>query len=386
MILKNNISQHSKCSRVNQIVKPLMLPLSCAIALSMIAIPVNAGRNNLGDLEIYKAAESGGAVLTLMLDTSGSMGTSTRSDYGVDSMFEDYGFSCVWNITKNKYGNLSWSYKNDNAFKVHGSADNKSVVIGSTKIDYSLKSCKKGSWSGSTWNENSSSQNYYDRITMLQDALIQLFSQKDSNGNYTLSEKNMIGLGNYSVDKDGDGQADSKAGRIIVPAKKLDDDQRIKLINAVKSLTVYNGTPAANAYAEAGAYMMGTSTTTTEEITAYKVLGKIVSSGSRYDYRYTIDKCDNNSSELTKLGSLNIYDCAESQYRTVRRETSSGYYSNSLSYYDDTAKTYVSREINKYEDTSNTRYYLKKIEKVKVIKDTDHSGYTVSNQDIVSLL
>ena len=185
MILKNNISQHSKCSKVNQIVKPLMLPLSCAIALSMIAIPVNAGRNNLGDLEIYKAAESGGAVLTLMLDTSGSMGTSTRSDYAVDSMVEDYGFSCVWDDTSKS----RWSYKNANAFKVHGLADNKSVVIGSTKIDYSLKSCKKGywssSWSGSTWNENSSSQNYYDRITMLQDALIQLFSQKDSNGNYT---------------------------------------------------------------------------------------------------------------------------------------------------------------------------------------------------------
>lgn len=381
MILKNYISQHSKCSKVNQIVKPLMLPLSCAIALSMVAIPVNAGRNNLGDLEIYKAAESGGAVLTLMLDTSGSMGTSTRSDYAVDSMVEDYGFSCVWDDTSKS----RWSYKNANAFKVHGLADNKSVVIGSTKIDYSLKSCKKGywssSWSGSTWNENSSSQNYYDRITMLQDALIQLFSQKDSNGNYTLSEKNMIGLGNYSVDKDGDGQADSKAGRIIVPAKKLDDDQRIKLINAVKGLTVYNGTPAANAYAEAGAYMMGTSTVKLEEVNAYKVLGKIVSSGSRWNYKYTIDKCDNNSSNLTKLGSLNVYDCAESQYRYVKQETSSGWSSNSLSDYDDTAKNYVSREINKYETISNTRYYLKNIGKVKVVNDTDHSGYTVSNQD-----
>lgn len=75
MILKNDISQQSLHSKLNQIVKPLMLPLCYAIGLSMITIPVNAGKNNLGDLEIYKAAESGGAVLTLMLDTSGSMST-----------------------------------------------------------------------------------------------------------------------------------------------------------------------------------------------------------------------------------------------------------------------------------------------------------------------
>lgn len=381
MILKNNISQHSKCSRVNQIVKPLMLPLSCAIALSMIAIPVNAGRNNLGDLEIYKAAESGGAVLTLMLDTSGSMGTSTRSNYGVDSMVEDYGFSCVWNVVNNTYG-TSWYYKSADAFKVHGSADNKSVVIGNTKIDYSLKSCKKGSWSGSTWNETSSSQNYYDRITMLQDALIQLFSQKDSNGNYTLSEKNMIGLGNYSVDKDGDGQADSKAGRIIVPAKKLDDDQRIKLINAVKGLTVYNGTPAANAYAEAGAYMMGTSTVKLEEANAYKVLGKIISSGSKYNWKYTFYKCSKNSEKISKLGSNNIYDCeSETQYNAVKTLTSNDKSVDRLSDYDSDGKRYVSNEINDYYGTSETRYYLKNIGKIKVVNDTDHSGYTVSNQD-----
>ncbi|WP_296191556.1 MULTISPECIES: PilC/PilY family type IV pilus protein [unclassified Psychrobacter] len=382
MILKNNISQHSKCSRVNQIVKPLMLPLSCAIALSMIAIPVNAGRNDLGDLEIYKAAESGGAVLTLMLDTSGSMGTSTRSNYAVDSMVEDYGFSCVWNITKNWNGSLSWSYKNDNAFKVHGSADNKSVVIGSTKIDYSLKSCKKGYWSSSTWIEERGSENYYDRITMLQDALIQLFSQKDSNGNYTLSEKNMIGLGNYSVDKDGDGQADSKAGRIIVPAKKLDDDQRIKLINAVKGLTVYNGTPAANAYAEAGAYMMGTSTVKLEEVNAYKVLGKVISSGSRNNWKYTFYQCSKNSEGISKLGSNSIYDCeSEARYNEVKTLRSDDRSVDSLSAYDSEGKRYVSNEINDYYGTSGTRYYLKNLGKVKVINDTAHSGYTVSNQD-----
>lgn len=391
MILKNNISQHSKCSRVNQIVKPLMLPLSCAIALSMIPISVNAGRNNLGDLEIYKAAESGGAVLTLMLDTSGSMGTSTRSNYRVDSMVEDYGFSCVWsNITASSN---NWKFQNANAFKVHGLADNKSVVIGNTKIDYSLKSCKKGSWSGSNWNENSSSQNYYDRITMLQDALIQLFSQKDSNGNYTLSEKNMIGLGHYSVDKDGDGQVDGNAGSVIVPARKLDDAQRIKLINAVKGLTVDSGTPAANAYAEAGAYMMGTNTVTTVEAgTAYKILGRIVYSGKKNDHTYTIQACDSNSGGITNLfsnssdsnsKSIPILDCKSDKYRTVRVETSNGNDANALPTYDSIAQGIIP---GSYDDKwlvtdKNIRYYLKKNQKGMAVQDSTNSGYIISSTD-----
>jgi len=383
MILKNNISQHSKCSRVNQIVKPLMLPLSCAIALSMIAIPVNAGKNDLGDLEIYKAAESGGAVLTLMLDTSGSMGTSTRSDYPVDSMFEDYGFSCVWNITKNKYGNLSWSYKNDNAFKVHGSADNKSVVIGNTTIRYDLKSCKQGYWNGNTWKENSNSSNYYDRITMLQDALIQLFSQKDSNGNYTLSEKNMIGLGHYSVDKNGDGQADGNAGSVIVPARKLDDAQRIKLINAVKGLTVYNGTPAANAYAEAGAYMMGTNTVTKEEGTerAFKVLGRT----TRVNGKFVVEKCDSNLSIITTIlgvGSndrLSAIDCKAGRYTAIENSR----IVDSLGGNDNLAKEIIPGGVDDFwtEKGSAVRYYLKKNQKVSVVKDTNASGYTASTID-----
>lgn len=368
MILKKLIPNQLRYSKLSQTVKPLCY----AVALSMVALPVNAGRNNLGDLEIYKAAESGGAVLTLMLDTSGSMGTSTIKDYAVDSMVEDYGFSCVWDTS-----GRGWSYKNDNAFKVHGSADNKSVVIGGTEIDYSLKSCKKGYWSGSTWEEYSSSQNYYDRITMLQDALIQLFSQKDSNGNYILSEKNMIGLGHYSVDKDGDGQADSSAGSVIVPARKLNDDQRIKLINAVKSLTVYNGTPAANAYAEAGAYMMGTTTVSATNQTAFKVLGRITKNSSG---NFVLEKCVNNAATASTLTSqsttktIQILDCKPGRYNQLAIGLT-----NSLTGNDEIAKNVLVGVDDFWTENSNTRYYLKKNQ--KVLNDTDQSGYTTSVED-----
>lgn len=383
MILKKLTHNQLRYSKLNQTVKPVMLSLSYAIALSMVALPVKAGRDNLGDLEIYKAAESGGAVLSLMLDTSGSMGTSTASNYAVDSMVEDHGFSCVWSNT-NKASN-QWNYKNDNAYKVHGAADNKSVTIDNTTITYSLKSCKKGSWSGSTWNENSSSPNYYSRITMLQDALIQLFSQKDSNGNYTLSEKNMIGLGNYSVDKNGDGVSDSKAGRIIVPAKKLDNDQRIKLINAVKSLTVYNGTPAANAYAEAGAYMMGTTTTELREAEkARKVLGRIVRGDYNNYYKgypYYIQRCiSGNSSTVSTYKGTKFYICNNSQFDTVSTQYHSS--SNRIDKYLDVAKDQISRQIdNFYEDSSSLGYYSEMVGGGKEIKDTAESGYAVSTQE-----
>lgn len=310
MILKNYISQHSKCSKVNQIVKPLMLPLSCAIALSMIAIPVNAGRNNLGDLEIYKAAESGGAVLTLMLDTSGSMNTKDMN--------------------------------------------------------------------GET------------RLTVLKRSLKELLSKKDINGNYILSSSNMIGLGNYSVDKTGNGKVNGKAGRIIIPARKLDANQRTLLINAINDFSPDGGTPAANAYAEAGAYMMGTSTAKTEEKTAYKILGRVVYSGSRYNHTYTIQACDSNSSVVTELSSggrnpsyIPILDCIQGNYRDIKVETSNGWSAKDLGDFDSFANSNIpGNSDDKWtENDVNIRYYLKKNQKGVIVKDNDSSGYSVSSED-----
>lgn len=310
MILKNDISQQSLHSKLNQIVKPLMLPLCYAIGLSMITIPVNAGKNNLGDLEIYKAAESGGAVLTLMLDTSGSM--STR-DMGGEA-----------------------------------------------------------------------------RLTVLKRSLKELLSKKDVNGNYLLSSNNMIGLGNYSVDKTGNGSVNGKAGRIIIPARKLDANQRTLLINAIDNFNPDGGTPAANAYAEAGAYMMGTSTAKIEEKTAYKILGRVVYSGSRYNHTYTIQACDSNSSVVTELSSggrnptyIPILDCMQGNYRDIKVETSDGWSARDLGDFDSFANSNVPGNSNDKwtENDINIRYYLKKNQKGIILKDNDSSGYSVSSED-----
>lgn len=294
MILKKLIPNQLRYSKLDQTVKPLCY----AIALCMVALPVNAGRNDLGDLEIYKAAESGGAVLTLMLDTSGSMGTV---DFGTES-----------------------------------------------------------------------------RLTILKRALTELLSKKDANGNYTLSSNNIIGLGQYSVDKDGNGSVDGKAGSILVPARKLDEVQRTKLIATLTGFRASGNTPAANAYAEAGAYMMGTTTVSATNQKAFKVLGRITKNSSG---NFVLEKCVNNAATASTLTSqsttktIQILDCKPGRYNQVLAIG----LTNSLTGNDEIAKNVLVGVDDFWTENSNTRYYLKKNQ--KVLNDTDQSGYTTSVED-----
>ncbi|PKH64305.1 hypothetical protein CXF61_12010 [Psychrobacter sp. 4Dc] len=300
MILKKLIPNQLRYSKLSQTVKPLCY----AVALSMVALPVNAGRNDLGDLEIYKAAESGGAVLTLMLDTSGSM--STKDFRGGDS-----------------------------------------------------------------------------RLTILQKALTDLLSKKDASGNYTLSSNNIIGLGQYSVDKDGDGWVDGKAGSILVPARKLDEVQRTKLIATLTAFSASGNTPAANAYAEAGAYMMGTNTVTKEEGNerAFKVLGRT----TKINGRFVLEKCDSNLSTITTIlgtGSsdrLSAIDCRPGRYTAIENSR----IVNSLTGNDGLAREIIPGGVDDFwiEKGGDIRYYLKSNQKVSIVKDTDESGYTASALD-----
>lgn len=302
MILKKLIPNQLRYSKLSQTVKPLCY----AVALSMVALPVNAGKNNLGDLEIYKAAESGGAVLTLMLDTSGSMGTV---DFGTES-----------------------------------------------------------------------------RLTILKRALTELLSKKDSNGNYTLSSDNIIGLGQYSVDKDGNGSVDGKAGSILVPARKLDEVQRTKLIATLTGFRASGNTPAANAYAEAGAYMMGTNTVELEkdEGEVYKVVGALVQSrnySSNKSYVYSLNKCISNNSFVSPFDNKDWYFCnnlsAEGFVQTFKN-------SKNLSTFDGLANSKISSNIDGSYDLGDIRYFYQIVNKNQnsvTIKDTDESGYTVSTQE-----
>jgi type IV pilus assembly protein PilY1 len=98
----------------------------------------------------------------------------------------------------------------------------------------------------------------YDRLTRLKDAI---FTLLDSS---LLDPKKVsIGIGQYSTQSDDDNDyegADGKTGKILVPAALVDDTQRYLIKTEIADLIGDNGTPTANAYAEVGAYMLGTNT------------------------------------------------------------------------------------------------------------------------------
>ena len=162
------------------------------------------------DLQIYAAPTAGKKTIVMMLDTSGSM-----------AFFDDV--ACIKGYDRR--GNEI----------LHGTGE-ESVT---TTVPYTRRYCKNSSGKISS----------YDRLTRLKDGMF-AFLNSD---NASLQEVR-VGLGNYSTKGDG------KSGQILVPAAKLVADQRTKLKNAIANLEAKNGTPTAQAYAEAAAYLMGTNT------------------------------------------------------------------------------------------------------------------------------
>lgn len=96
-----------------------------------------------------------------------------------------------------------------------------------------------------------------DRLTSLKIAIFKLLD----NGGLD-PDKVAIGIGQYSSQSGSDNVmwsgGDDNTGKILVPAAKLNTNQIEKLKNAVAGLVGTGGTPTANAYAEVGAYMLGT--------------------------------------------------------------------------------------------------------------------------------
>lgn len=242
------------------------------------------------DIEIYKTATAGKTSILLMLDTSGSMGISSlvlpkTNTYGspgdVDSSLcaqtavpeYDSGHGTTYNI-------YEWTYNlkdtNTTSPTYGKSSIYKYVTIGTTKIPYYVRGCTNGVTT------------QYDRLSRLKDAILPLLASDK------LNDAIVMGLGQFSskteltIGSATNTFTDGHSGRILVPNSALTSAQRIKIaqqIAAIKSLdTTTNedgtansnlklssnnypnvikassGTPTAHAYAEAGAYMMGTGT------------------------------------------------------------------------------------------------------------------------------
>lgn len=288
-----------RLNRVSPISGKVALPLKHLVVAmaAMIALPVaqaDVAGKKIGDLEIYKAAEGGKTTITMMLDTSGSM-TAAQSNVGASAcdLPAEVSSSNITIMTETsattppytrRYceipGEKAYFYKRTSFFGTTwyrcGGASGK----GSSNTN----TCNAEINAPSTNGYESESEflgintyyykvdgggKYYDRLTRLKDAIFTLMdsTQLDSN-------KVAIGIGQFSsqsssnnvVELNSNGtakNADGSSGKILLPAALLDDVQRQNIRNVVAAAGGGNGTPTANAYAEVGAYMLGTKTSGT---------------------------------------------------------------------------------------------------------------------------
>ncbi|WP_151961564.1 pilus assembly protein [Acinetobacter bereziniae] len=224
------------------------------------------------DIDVYQQAKSGDITLMLLLDISGSMGpinNSRNSDGSISpNSYGDYGLTCNNSGSPSNYP----SYPSNNRNYYVMSDSNPSYqrnfcYITSTGANSQVKNENTGC-------EKQTNGNYrcYDRLTRLKDGLFDLLQGNISKGISPLSDDKVIGLSAFSYSSYYDY---GRKGYVIAAAQRLDcklgmencnnnmpsgKSQRQILLDRIATLNAINGTPTANAYAEAAAYMMGSTT------------------------------------------------------------------------------------------------------------------------------
>ena len=177
--------------------------LTAAVLAGLAGSVTHASLENHGDLEIYKGPQEALPVITLMLDVSGSMSTI------------DAPSGCQYRYYRGDY----YYYTEDD-------------------YGYTTYYCKVGD------------NKYYRRIDNLKMGVSDLVDDPDLQGIVK------VGIGTYPRQTG----RDRYNGHIDIPARVLDDDHKEDIDDFIKNISAGGGTPAAQAYAEAGAYMMGTTT------------------------------------------------------------------------------------------------------------------------------
>lgn len=183
-------------------------PLAVACGVFVGSILTLSSVAQATDLQIYAKPDAGQKTIVLMLDTSGSMGYRSAE---ID------------------YNDCNYGYYEE------------TQPYSTSKVYY----CSS--------QNNGGGNKRYGRIYRLQAGLFALLDN-DTDANLPNAS---IGLGNFSAAGDG------RSGQILVPAAKLGakgSAQRNLLKGEIAKLVADAGTPSAHAYAEAAAYMLGTST------------------------------------------------------------------------------------------------------------------------------
>lgn len=224
----------------------------------------------IGDLEIYDPPVSQPAVITMVLDNSGSMGT--------DSIKEDYGeaafLSCPSHyvnirgggtlpVEKDNRGWYYWSGRQKAYIDITTPAANTLTETAEVEVykDDGTKAGSKVTYTRSYCMHNGNKR--ADRMTRLKDALLPVMA----NPKERLANRNhldyKLGLGQFFTTSSGSG------GQMIVPALQMNQANRVAMMQKIAGMKPETATPIANAYAEAGAYMLGETTNSSSNTTNY---------------------------------------------------------------------------------------------------------------------
>lgn len=246
-----------KTSKISQSVLLAMTMLASTQAMAD-TTDKDGNYKNIGDLEIYKLAEGGGATLTMMLDISGSMNSSDSNGQELTCSSQ---FSVAPNPNSIQQEAKTIYLQDSQGNKVNSYTDAKGNTIDiSGGITYTEATCRGEP----------------TRITKMKQAMFALVSGKTA-----LDATNKIGVGVFPH------KLNASTGAIEVPAKTLDDEHRWRILKYIADLEVTAATPSVHAYAEIGAYMLGTSTatpTTTKDIMSE--VGSLTATGGVYTLKY----------------------------------------------------------------------------------------------------
>ena len=251
---------------------PSLKTLCTAVSTLMAMATLGAQSAKASDTEIYQEAKQGTATLMLQIDISGSMNlTSVYDDYravrvepnhpsalnsGLVTSHYPSGSTYAFNLAKFDH-DVSPNGVTRRYFAVPKTPEN------TTQINYNLNN---GKTTGKdlrgcpivTRSDGIEEYRCYTRVSRMQEAFVQVLSEKNAKGEYVIDDDKAIGLSAFSLKDDG------QTGYILAPAHRLGDPSgsgthRDELIAQLKGLDATGGTPTANAYAETMAYMFGTS-------------------------------------------------------------------------------------------------------------------------------
>lgn len=259
--------------------------LSATVSMLM-TLTVCSSVSQASDIDIYSNATGGKTTITMMLDTSGSMGngllyypSNNSADRVTDSLQDDYNVCVNENQTR---GNSNTNIRSISQSVTLSDGSTVSYTRYYCRVQSSNSEFTRLKNAGVCHVQSTTELRCFDRLTRLKDALISVFQDAEIKDNNNI----LIGLGQYSSSTSSNetsSNADGSTGRILVAAKPMDNTHSDNLIKAIVNLSPYGGTPTAHAYAEIGAYMLGRTTK-----------GSSQNTGSGFDKSNTTDiKQDN---------------------------------------------------------------------------------------------